>query len=196
MSAPFELLVAVVIMGFVVIIGTSLLGQIQMQVCKNNNDKEIEKFISNLHNTADYRSNSKFAFTLDKCFNENKATIGIQVEKASASSSANCNAVCGTPSERCHIMVFYTADIPDGLIRKCINIPEFTSFETNLGDPCPVVTEGGIPYTLVSPELTSIRPGSTIVNEGQPLLKSGTYIFKNVSTVGEETPRVCIYYRP
>ncbi|MFA5741585.1 MAG: hypothetical protein WC874_01770, partial [Candidatus Izemoplasmatales bacterium] len=181
-SAPFELMVAVIIMAFVIIIGTSLLMQVQQQVCKNNNDKEIEKFILNLDNTVEYRSSSKFFLKFDDCFNENKATIGIQVERAGPNSSSNCNLACGRPTERCHIFVFYTPDISGGYISKCLDVPEFTNFET--GDACSGTEEGGAEegYTVIMPELLSVTSGSTIVAEGQPRLKSGSYIFENVSS--------------
>jgi hypothetical protein len=165
-------------------------------LCKNNIDKELEKFILNLHNAADYRADSNFSLKLDKCFNENNATIGIQTERDSPNSPANCNAVCGIHSGRCHIMVFYAPDIPNGLVRKCINIADYAVFETD-ASMCPPIIEDLAEYNAIQPELSKLDSNSqNVVSIGQPRIKSGNYILKNISLPGEETPRICIYYAP
>ena len=47
MSSPFELLVAIIIMSFVVIIGSQMLANVNDQVCLAGIDKELTEFKEN-----------------------------------------------------------------------------------------------------------------------------------------------------
>jgi len=51
-AAPFELLVAIIIMTFVIIVGTQMLNRVNEQVCINHVESEMSKFVNYLEETA------------------------------------------------------------------------------------------------------------------------------------------------
>jgi hypothetical protein len=178
MSAPFELFVAVIIMAFVIIIGSQMLSAANREVCVNNIDKQLSDFKSNIENTANYKNSTKFLFeNPDKCFNEKNAKINITHV---AKNARLCALVCGRAEESCFILNFVISK--DGISKqKCLNINKFTTFMTGeTTSACDSATLGVDGYVAISPENS---------------LPTGSYILRNVSNPGEPFPKVCTFYR-
>jgi uncharacterized protein (UPF0333 family) len=174
-SAPFELLVAVIIMTFVIIVGTQMLNQVNSQVCLNHVESSMGDFVNYLEETANNKTTSKFSFRPESiCFNQSQHIMKIVRER----DVKVCSAKCGIPQDTCYIMIFYTPDVALGTEEKCINLPVYTNFETN-DAICKTIDdlEG---YSVVTP------------SEKIPF---GSYVLKNVAKVGETWPNICFYVK-
>jgi hypothetical protein len=173
-SAPFELFVALIIMAFVVIIGSQMLGDVFAKQCLATVDKELTEFKVNLEDTTNNMSSSKFSFFPNRCFNENKAIIKIET----LANQKQCSAKCSVPSETCFIILFYAEDVPNGYKDACVNLPTYTSFLTD-STSCPTVDDlAG--YTAIDP-----RDG----------IRLGQYVLRNVAQAGDTYPKICTYYK-
>lgn len=181
MSSPFELFVAVIIMTFVVIIGTQMLNVSQEQICLASIEGEISKFENNLQETANNRTATRFEFRPQTCYNENTATARI----FRFNDSVVCGAKCGTSGmQTCHVLVFYTSDIAGGYIEKCLRISPNTSFVELTDGRCSAADFGLEGFTQIFP----------FGDSGNDLL-SGTYALRNVSTAAQTYPSICIFRR-
>ncbi len=179
MSAPFELLVAIIIMGFVVIIGSQMLTASQNQICRSGIDKELTEFKSFLEDTTQKKSTNKFTFIPeDICFNTSQATIRI----AKYADTKICASKCPFSAGSCFVLMF-SANLPNNqggmLIEKCLNIPEYTNFTTS--DECNTGSD------LSSKGYKPINPGDDL-----PL---GQYVLKSVSLIGQSYPSICVFYQ-
>jgi hypothetical protein len=172
-SAPFELFVAIIIMGFVVVIGSQMLIAANQQVCMNSVDKEMTTFKLYLEDTANRKSSSKFDFQPESCFDKSKAVI--KIEKVA--NSKQCAAACGKPTETCFIFLFNAPDIANGFRQKCLNLSAYTSFFVE-EQTCPAGDLDG--YEVLKP------------SDG---LKVGSYVLRNVSKAAETYPKICVFYR-
>ena len=182
MSSPFELLVAVIIMTFVIIIGTQMLGATQKGICAASVDRELTKFKINIESTANDRSANKFEFRPDNCYNESKAITKIQ----QFNTPAECGARCGIAGlNSCFVLFFYAPDLPgQNIPPKCLNISQYTTFIGQNDSKCSTANQ----------ELAGFNPivpvGSSTDN-----IFPGTYALRNVSSAGETYPSVCVFWR-
>jgi hypothetical protein len=179
MSSPFELMVAVIIMTFVIIIGTQMLNQSQDQVCLASIDRELTEFKINLEDTTNSRSATKFDFRPDNCYNQNEAVVKI----FRYADSATCGAKCGISGvNSCYVLLFSTNDIANGFKEKCINIPTYATFLGSDSQCSP------------GPDLEGFSPILAVGEDGENLTP-GTYALRNVSSASEAYPSVCIFRR-
>jgi hypothetical protein len=176
-SSPFELLVAIIIMSFVVIIGAQMLENVHEQECSASIKSELNIFAQKLKDTSEYRTSNKFEFRLNKkaCFNENQAII--KIEKYD--DSKKCGYVCGRATNSCFVLIFHAADLPGSFSDVCLNLPIYTSFVGT--DDCPSDDPSVADYDAIKP--TDI--GQT--------LKSGSYVLKNIAPAGKTYPVICTY---
>ena len=177
-SSPFELLVAIIIMAFVVIIGANMLAGVNEQVCLSNIDKALTDFKLKLEDTASYRTSNKFLFSLNtnSCFNEREAIITIEKYE----NAKKCGAICqGKTTDSCFVLVFNASDLANGARNKCLNLPVYTSFVGP--DDC----------STADPSLSGFEP-IIPTNSGQ-MLNSGTYILRNIAPAGKTYPVICTY---
>jgi len=178
MSAPFELFVAVIIMGFVIIIGSQMIGTANANVCINSVDKAMGEFKGHLEETVNQKSSSKFFFQPEKCFDMKKTKISID----KISNSRTCAAKCGKPYNSCFVMSFYSSDLANGYIDKCLNLPTYTSFfSSDYSATCLAVGE---------------LEGYVAIDPANGGIKLGSYVLRNVSSAGDTYPKICIFYSP
>jgi len=194
MSAPFELLVAVIIMTFVVIVGTQMLETSQKQVCLSSVDREITEFSLNLKEAAVNRTVTKFDFRPDNCYNENRAISAIVL----FNDSDACGVRCGLSGvESCFVFIFAAEDIPNGYRQKCIEIPSYTTF---LGQDtkCDTTSNELEGYLAINPmgdgATNFVMIGNTSVNTNAKIL-AGSYIIKNVADAAKTYPDVCVFVK-
>lgn len=181
MSSPFELFVAVVIMTFVVIIGTQMLDVSQKQVCLASIDREVTKFVVNLEDSANNRTASRFEFRPDNCYNESQAIARIFRFDDAQICGAKCN-IAGMSS--CIVLIFHASDIPGGNIEKCIRIPPYTTFLQTNDSRC----------STVGDDLNVYLPIFPVGDMGDNLVQ-GSYVIRNVSTAAEKFPSICMFRR-
>ncbi len=177
-NSPFELLVAMIIMSFVVIIGAQMIAATNRQVCSANVDRAMTDFKLRLEETISDRTSNRFTFNpvTNNCYNESSSSMRIE----NIRDSRACSNVCGRAVNSCFVMIFGSDDI--GVSKsKCLNIPVYTSF---------VSGDSSCPRSGDLAEYFSIDVMSSGVN-----LRSGNYVLRVVSPVGATHPQVCIYYR-
>jgi len=175
MSAPFELLVAVIIMGFVIIVGSQMLAAANKEVCVNNIDRELTEFKQNLEDSVNIKNSNTFRFdNPDGCFNEKDAIIRIEKN----TNAQQCSAICSRAENSCYVLLF---SIPKSGIfkQKCLNISRFTSFSDD-GTNCPNTNLPG--YVATDPTTGGV--------------KVGNYVIRNVSKAGETYPNICVFWGP
>jgi hypothetical protein len=179
-SSPFELLVAIIIMSFVVIIGANMLAGVNEQVCLAGIDKSLTEFKLKLEDTALLRTSNKFEFRLNtnSCFNENDAII--KIEKYN--DSKKCSSICADKTTNsCFVLIFNASDLANGFKAKCLNLQVYTSFVGP--DDCPTSEESLNGFESIIP-----------TTNGQ-MLHSGTYILRNISPAGASNPEICTYVK-
>lgn len=194
MSAPFELLVAVIIMTFVVIIGTQMLETSQKQVCLASVDREITEFTLNLKEAAVNRTVTRFDFRPDNCYNENKAISTIVL----FNDAHSCGVRCGLSGvESCFVFIFAAEDIPNGYRQKCIEIPSYTTF-LGTDTKCATNTDELAGYLPISPigdgASNIVLVNNTAVNTNATI-RSGNYIIKNVASAAQTYPDICVFVK-
>lgn len=132
-GAPFELLVAVIIMAFVIIIGAQVINSTNEKVCENNVHKSVLEFKGFLEDTVNRKSVNKFIFYPDDpCFEVSKAVT--KIEKLFDEKS--CLANCGQPLSSCWVISFNSVEERTKSIyyRTCVNLPVYTTFLGTSGD--------------------------------------------------------------
>jgi uncharacterized protein (UPF0333 family) len=182
-NSPFELLVAIIIMGFVILIGTQMIASANDQVCFSVVKKEMVEFSDSLENSSEYRTSTKFSFRPNEkqCYNESQSIMKI----VKYANQTKCSAVCGQPLNSCFIMVFGAEDIVNGYEDICLNIPTYTSFVSDT-TTCPTNEPSLNGYNALE-----------VISTGKNLtLPSGTYIIRNVAPAGKTYPVICTYWRP
>ncbi|MFA5746253.1 MAG: hypothetical protein WCX82_00025 [archaeon] len=133
-SAPFEVLVAVILMGFVIIAGTWALTNLSQSTCigdKRQNMSELKEAIRDVVLGSDLTIKN-ISFDTRPCLNQKYETITL----TSYDSPTRCQAYCGG-GENC-ILMEYIYD--DGKTRQmpitpiCMDLPTAISFETSLAE--------------------------------------------------------------
>jgi len=106
-GAPFELMVAVIIMAFVIIIGAQVMDSINRNICEDNVRKEVYEL---------------------KGFLEDSSKALTKVEKLV--DQKRCQANCDQPLDSCWVLTFDSRQEKSGsiYIRTCLNLPAFTTF--------------------------------------------------------------------
>ncbi|MEI7961790.1 MAG: hypothetical protein WCI04_05655 [archaeon] len=177
-AAPFELFVAVIIMAFVVVMGYTVLGTVNTEVCLNNVDKEMIKFKIALEDTANRNSSQAFSFMPPTaCFDSKNTIMKIDVGKDST-----CASRCGSMLSECYIMTFSNPDISNAFKQKCIDLPQYTSFPTD-APLCDDSTLAGTGFSTVNP-----------IEGGKAGIQPGRYVVRNVSPTGDTYKKICVWY--
>ena len=180
-NSPFELLVAVTIMTFVIIIGSQMIAATNDQVCLAEVEKELTEFKLNIENVSSNSGSSiKFDFRPNQknCFNENNAIIKI----VKYTDSKRCGAVCDKAVNSCFVLIFSASDLANGFKSKCLNLPIFTSFVKD-GTNCPTNDAALAGYKPTNPSVGDLG------------LRSGSYILRNVAPAAKTYPFICTYRR-
>jgi hypothetical protein len=179
MSAPFELMVAIIIMAFVVIIGAQMLANTNEQMCLLSIESELKEFKLNIEKTAQERASIKFDFRPEDCFNERKTTIQIVQFN---DDPATCASRCGDPRDSCFVLFFSSLDLANGYKQKCLNIAEYTFFL------------GADAQCSIGEDLKGFVAMNPIGDAADNLLP-GTYILRDVAPAGEAYSKICVFRR-
>lgn len=127
-EAPFELLIAVILMGFVLFMGFMLTEQVKVSDCQGRTDQALEGLKAKIQTVAAQRGKQNLSFKLPGCFSEKGEELIIKkVEQ-----KQTCINFCGGASDRC-LMLFYDAEEITPIM-KCLQISYLTRFPT--GVPC------------------------------------------------------------
>ncbi len=123
-EAPFELLVAVIIMGFVLFIGMQAMAQLQLSECTGRTEKTLENLKTAIETVATERGKQNLNFRLPGCFKEEKQDIMVKQIR----DKQGCMYFCKQLAEICTVLYYDAEEIPP--IVKCLSISYLTTFPT------------------------------------------------------------------
>ncbi len=169
-SAPFEVLVSVVIMGFVIVIAMVAIDTVTKEQCKaeiKRSGTELKIRIEEVSKGND----TTLLFSPPKCFNQRNEIIKI----SSIKSRSLCSLYCGGTKEECLVFDYQAGDEHGELI--CLaNASILTQFITTPGTACQDRTAEG--YQL---------------EDFRSAIPRGNYILVNNNADISALPQVCAY---
>ena len=172
-SAPFELLVAVIIMGFVIFFGMNALHQLSEQQCEKELDRTMHAIVNSTELVVNQRAYQTFELKIPNCYSKPHNYDRPRLYFVSKVSQTLCSAYCKGYRESCMLLTFESAEESRVL---CVNISVFTVFpEANTG------------YSGCPP-----RDGFKLMQPGDEL-PEGFYSVTNSTPIGQLTPYVCFY---
>lgn len=186
-SAPFELLIAVIVMTFVILVGFNALDRLQTETCKGELNQDMENIKSSIEAVVKNKSKANVSFELPGCFNENESQLRI-IERDSVD---YCSAVCGGSISSCTVLQFSN---PYHTNTKCLRISSATNFPQ--GQPCNAdLLEGD--YSIH--DWKSISGGITgDADDGSiqaGTITPGRYTLIRQSNLFTSAPVICVYKR-
>ncbi|MBU2099869.1 hypothetical protein KKG83_03985 [Candidatus Micrarchaeota archaeon] len=173
-EAPFQLLVAVILMTFVIIVGLNAMKQAEQERCFNNTDSAMDKFVFALEQTTNNKSPSSIVFNPPGCSKNEKFLI------KKFDDPRLCSNVCLGSTSSCVILRYSTSEvskIPD----KCINVDYGTEFRYH-------------PKNSECVDLTDDKFEGTDILSGEGLEK-GTFQFLYYDNPSIHYPIVCTYVK-
>jgi type II secretory pathway pseudopilin PulG len=178
-SAPFEVLVAVVLMGFVIVAGSFALSNLSQNVCIGNKRSDLSNFKEALRDVvlgSDLVIRN-INFQTKACFNERHETIQLNTY----SDPSRCTAYCGGGTT-CMLLEYIYEDLDKSIRMQpidpiCMDLT--TSIEFGTDSECLVLDDDTDLWEAIDPSGTSIRPG---------IYK----IFKQGSTSNTGVQKICL----
>lgn len=175
-SAPFELLIAVIVMTFVMLFGYRAMEEMKIKDCEAKINQELEKMRTAIESTVNQGSLERINFEIPRCFENSRVKLNAVRNKVV------CSSICQEGRQECVSLDFWSDVINR---RVCVNIPMHTEFEgTSDGGPgtyCQDRRSETIPYYLVP---------FTDEDVGVP---NGSYILIKRTPPGWSKPVVCAY---
>ncbi len=175
-SAVFEVLIGVIIMGFVLFFGYQALATMSKERCANEIASEMADFARAIERTVHQRYANEVDFWPPSCFKN------AEIKLSTIQSKAVCSSICQEGKSECVVLDFFS---PDYVHRECVDIPLKTAFSTTLG----AIGSGGCEdkedekYFLV--DLYS-EPGG---------IPAGHYLLVNTTPPGNAFPVICAYVK-
>lgn len=123
-SAVFEVLIGVIIMGFVLFFGFKALEAMSKEKCANSIASEMATFARAIEHVVDQRYTNEVNFWPERCFKN------AEIKLSTIQSKAVCSSICQEGKSECVVLDFFS---PDYVHRECVNIPLKTSFSTTIG---------------------------------------------------------------
>lgn len=187
-GAPFELLVAVVVMGFVILAGTYALSNLSESTCLGNKRQDLGELVTALRDVV-LGSDLTFrniSLTTKPCFNSRYEKIRL----VAYNNQRKCTAYCGG-GNNC-LLLEYTYEVPGATPGSykdfkypippiCTNLPSYISF-ANSGEESDCGINSGDHWIIINP----------IGDNGIPL---GRYKIFRTSATGASTSKICFLKR-
>ncbi len=125
-SAPFELLVAMIVMSFVIVIGFTALNKLSIETCKGSLNQNLEEIRFSIESVVKNKGKVNVFFELPNCFAEEESKLLI-IERDEL---AYCSAVCEGSTAQCTVLQFSSPEYSEV---KCLHISSATTFPTDPG---------------------------------------------------------------
>lgn len=169
-EAPFELLVAVIIMAFVIFIGLQAMEKLTQEKCYNEANANLLQLRNDLQEVNEAGSSKNLNFHLSTCYNPEKEKTKI-IERDDPNI---CGQLCKKQKTLCLILKY---DTGEGLImQQCVDIAPLTSFPSIATSKCLSREDEG--YELI---------------DFKEEIPRGNYQLRNRSEAGSVFPTVCAY---
>lgn len=170
-SAPFEVLVAVVIMGFVLVMAAQAFEFLNQKQC----EAQIKDQASSLKTAVQdaIRGNSvRLNFFPPTCFQKEEKQMKLEV----VTSKARCSAICGRELDEC---LFFLYDSDSFKFNLCFdNAPTYTTFLDN-SSGC---------------QLSGFSPVDFRAPTGN-IIPRGLYNIQNRTGGSETVPKLCAFHK-
>lgn len=185
-SAPFELLIAVILMGFVLFAGYQAISRLQEQTCANTINAQLEGMSRNLQNVATGKGTAQFSFLFGECsakindcanFSTLAQTTNVECVRLLDSTDPNiCSSFCASARSICTLLQYKSTS---NTFTKCVEISPTTSFPDKGSNQCP--NREDEEWYLQDLASTTIQ--------------QGTYSLLKVSDLTASVPVVCAYLK-
>ncbi len=173
-SAPFELLVAVVIMTFVILLGYRALQQVADIKCKGEAEGQLENLKTTLENIVKQKGKENLSFFAPVCSTAKDTKIqvkGFEDERI-------CAAFCGGSRRSCTLLTYSTSKFS---LTKCLRISINTTF--GLGETC------------TGQEVSDPANYDAIDLKADAGIENGNYIMVSKFDLTGSYPIICAYKR-
>jgi len=167
-SAPFEVLIGVILMGFVLYIGFNAMESMTRQDCENRLTRAVETFRIKLENVVELGIPANFDFRAPTCFKNQRIKIDEIADEAI------CASTCDTATPNC---LSITVTSLETTKRFCLRTALKTYFPETY-DICQDKSAEG--YTLVD-----LRDN----------IYEGHYYLLNQTPERQTYPVICAYYK-
>ncbi len=170
-AAPFELLIAVIVMTFVIMIGLTAMNVLLTKECEGRIDSQMEELKTDIEKVAGGEGKESSYFEMPGCFSEKDSKLEI----VDRDDRRICTYYCGS-GEQCTLLVFTNPNYHNAV---CLRISSATVFLA--GDPCDTskLVEGTTEYCIDQWKAEPIKPGR--------------YILIREFSLYTDTPVVCVY---
>ncbi|MFH1256094.1 MAG: hypothetical protein V1494_02265 [Candidatus Diapherotrites archaeon] len=169
-EAPFELLIAVVVMTFVITIGLYAVNVLRDKQCEGELEKSLGDLQQAIQIVANGQGTQTVTFAIPSCYQE---TEGVTETKISYEQETHtCTYYCGSYRNECTLLKFYN---PEHSTSKCLFISSSTAFTS---DSC----------TDFSRE-----EGYEVVNWHNSIISSGRYTLISKFNAFSSNPVLCVY---
>lgn len=179
-SAPFELLVAVIVMTFVIAAGLGATQFLMQEQCKGEMGSQMEQIKTAIETVAKGRGKANVSFTMPSCFRPSESPSCSYASDPNASrlcikdtdSKQTCAYYCGGSQRSCTLLIFTS---PDYSNISCLRISPLTQFFTQ--SPC------------------EERTGWELQDWMANSIQQGQYSLVNAFSLANDNPYVCAYRR-
>jgi len=173
-SAPFELLIAVIVMGFVIFIGMRAMADLTVQKCYGETDSKLEEMKTKLEIAVTQKSPQTINFRLSGCFNEAEEIIKIK----DFSEPQLCASYCGSAKNICTLLQYSYTGASNFSIRKCLNISPDTVFPQQSG---------------ADESFKCKTRGNDVLVNFRESIPQANYTFLNKTRATDTFPTICAY---
>ncbi len=178
-EAPFELLIAVIIMAFVIFIGLQAMNFVQIEQCKAQINKSATELINKVQQVSNSGNAVSLVFDPPECFTKPKPSDGEEMRFEIINNPLHCGRLCGSASDKCFVFSYNSAEFSNELCLKDVS-PQtvfYTDYPCNETDPD---GDGKDEYIAVDMKVGIPR---------------GAYEFVSKTGTIEDFPKICAYRR-
>lgn len=169
-SAVFELLIAIIVMGFVIVIGFNALTTLEEKTCEGTLNQNLEDVRSAIEEVVKTKSKVNVSFSLPTCYPQKESSLKI----IDRDSIQFCSAICEGSVRQCTILSFSS---PEYTTSKCLRISSATNFVDS--SSCDASILDGSYEAVDWKGVNGITPGDyTLIRE---------------SSIFSQAPVICVY---
>ena len=173
-SAPFELLIAIVVMTFVIVVGFQAIDTLNEETCRGVLNQNMEEIKRGIETVVQTKSKVSLSYELPNCFREDEAKMLIVDRKE----RVYCSAICGGSLAQCTILRFASPTFSE---TKCLRISAATDFPDE-----------------TTCDADALEPaGDFGVEEwkSEEGIAPGVYTLIRQSNLFSRSPQICVYKR-
>ena len=180
-SAPFELLIAIVMMTFVIVVGFQAIDTLNEETCRGLLNQNMEEIKRGVETVVQTKSKVTLSYELPNCFSEdnpNTDVIESSLRIIDRKDRVYCSALCGGSLAQCTILRFSSPTFTE---TKCLRISAATYFPD----------ETKCDADALEP------PGAFGVEQWKSLegIAPGQYTLIRQSNLFSGSPQICVYKR-